>query len=89
MREIVRRMVEYEAEENDEELRDDDDYAAALEELKHRLAREDDDEEDDEEDRLVFNCIVLSIYYSFFCPIIIYIHLVLVLGIGLRRLHLS
>lgn len=51
MREILRQMMEYEAEENDEELRGDAEYAAALEELKHRLAREGDDDEDDMEDR--------------------------------------
>ncbi|KAL8448254.1 hypothetical protein Emag_004022 [Eimeria magna] len=43
-------MMEYEAEENDEELKDDAEYAAALEELKHRLAREGDDEEEELED---------------------------------------
>ncbi|KAL8435787.1 hypothetical protein ACSSS7_002164 [Eimeria intestinalis] len=43
-------MMEYEAEENDEELKDDAEYAAALEELKHRLEREGDEEEEELED---------------------------------------
>ncbi|KAL8275980.1 hypothetical protein Esti_000096 [Eimeria stiedai] len=50
MRDILRQMMEYEAEENDEELKDDAEYAAALEELKHRLAREGDDDEEELED---------------------------------------
>ena len=50
MREIVCQMIEYEAEENDEELRNDAEYSAALEELKHRLEREGNDE-DELEDR--------------------------------------
>lgn len=51
MREIVRQMMEYEAEENDEELRGDAEYVAALEELKQRLAVEGDDEEDELQER--------------------------------------
>ncbi|KAL8427588.1 hypothetical protein Efla_005763 [Eimeria flavescens] len=50
MREILRQMMEYEAEENDEELRDDAEYAAALEELKHRLAREGEEEDEEVDD---------------------------------------
>lgn len=47
-------MMEYEAEENDEELRNDAEYATALAELKTRLDLDEEDD-DDFEDRLVLH----------------------------------
>lgn len=47
MRELVRQMTEFEAEENEEEIADDEEFRSALRELRLRLQREEEEDEDE------------------------------------------